>query len=66
MQISRITQNVSFFVVTKLTANFNGFLLLPSKVHADVKNDWLYCKVEMSMKSEMYVKYGHAFLKKNK
>ena len=37
-----------------------GFLLLPSKVHADIITDWQYRKAKMAKKSEMYVKYGHA------
>ena len=60
MHISRISLNVSFFVVTSLTANFVGFLLLLSKIHADVINDWQYRKAKMATKSEMDVKYGHA------
>ena len=46
-------------MVTNLTANFGGFFLIPSKLHADVINDWQYVKAEMATKSEMYVKYRH-------
>ena len=48
-------------MVTNLTANLViYFLLLISKVHADVINDWQYRKAKMVTKSKMYVKYGHA------
>ena len=54
-----IPQNVSFFVVTNLTANFFGFILLPGKVYAEVINGLQYHIAEMQTKSEMYAKYGH-------
>ena len=60
MHTSRISPNISLFVVTSLTENFVDFLLLPSKVHADVQTDWQYRKAKMTSKSEMYVKYGQA------
>ena len=53
-------------MVTNLTANFVGFLLLPSKVHADVKAYWQCRKAKIATKSEMYVKYGHAIFLKDK
>ena len=39
---------------------FIYFLLLPSKVYADVINGLQYCVAKMQMKSEMYAKYGHS------
>ena len=47
------------FVVVNLTAYFAGFLLLPSKVHADVLNKLRYCGGKIATKSEMFLKYGH-------
>ena len=47
-----------FFVVTNLTANIFGFLLIPGKVYADVINGLQYCVAKMQTKSEMYAKYG--------
>ena len=46
-------------MVTNLTANFFGFLLLPGKVYADVKNGLQHRVAEIQTKSEMYAKYGH-------
>ena len=46
-------------MVTNLTANFFGFLLLPSKVYADVINGLQYRVAKMQTKSETYAKYGH-------
>ena len=43
-----------------LTANLVNFLLLLSKAHADVINDWQYRKAKMAKNSEMYVMYWHA------
>ena len=60
MKISRIPKQKILFVVTNLTVYFVGFLLLPSKVHADAINDWHYRKAKTATKSEMYVKYGRA------
>ena len=48
------------FVVTNLTGNFLGFLHLPGKVSADVKNGLQRRVAEMQTKSEMYAKYGLA------
>jgi hypothetical protein len=47
-------------VVTNLTGNFFGFLHLPGKVYADVKNGLQRRVAEMQTKSEMYAKYGLA------
>ena len=47
-------------MVTNLTANFFGFLLLPGKVYADVINGLQYRVAKMQTKSEMDAKYGHA------
>ena len=47
------------FVVTNLIVDFVGFLLLPSKIHADAINDMQYCEAKMATKSEMFVKCGH-------
>ena len=55
-----IPQNVSFFVVTNLTANFFVFLLLHGEVYADVINGLQYRVAKMQTKSELYAKYGHA------
>ena len=60
MKIFMIPQNVSFLVVTNLTANFLDCLLLPDKVYADVINGLQYCVAKMHTKSEMHVKYVHA------
>ena len=49
---------VSFFLVTNLTVDFVGFLLLLSKIHAYVKNDFQYGGAKMATKSDMFVKYG--------
>ena len=54
------TPKCFLFVVTNLTANFFGFLLLPGKVYADVINGLQYRVAKMQTKSEMYAKYGHA------
>ena len=54
------TPKFFLFVVTNLTANFFGFLLLPGKVHADVINGLQYCVAKIQMKSEMHAKYGRA------
>ena len=54
------TPKCFFFVDTNLTAFFFVFLLLPSKVHADVINGLQYRVAKMQTKSEMYAKYGHA------
>ena len=60
------TQQISFFVVTNLTANFFVFLLLSSKVYAYGINGLQYCVAKMQTKSEMYAKYGHAiFFERN-
>ena len=54
------------FVVTNLTVEFVGILLLPSKVHADDINDLQYLGAKMATKSEMRVKYGHTvFFERN-
>ena len=53
MQIFMITKNVSFFVVTNLTANYFGLLLLPSKVYADVINGLHYHVAKTQTKSEL-------------
>ena len=53
------TQKCFLFVVTNLTANFFGFLLLPGKVYEDVINGLQYRIAKMQTKSEMYAKYGH-------
>ena len=45
-------------MVTNLTANFFVFLLLPSKVYADVINVLHNRVAKMQTKSEMYAKYG--------
>ena len=68
MQIFNDTPKCFLFVVTNLTANFFGFLLLPGKVYADVINGLQYRVAKMQTKSEMHVKYGHAidFLEKYK
>jgi hypothetical protein len=47
-------------VVTNLTGNFLGFLHLPGKVYADIKNGLQHRIAEMQTKSEMYAKYGLA------
>ena len=47
------------FLANNLTVDFVGFLLLPSKIHADAINDLQYCGAKMAMKSEMFVKYWH-------
>ena len=47
-------------MVTNLTGNFFGFLHLPGKVYADVKNGLQRRVAEMQTKSEMYAKYGLA------
>ena len=47
-------------MVTNLTGNFFGFLLLLAKVYADVKNGLQHQVAEMQTKSEMYAKYGLA------
>ena len=39
--------------------NFDGFLLLPSKIHADVINDLQYRGAKMATMSEMVVKHKH-------
>ena len=65
MKIFMIPQNVSFLVVTNLTANFFNCLLLPDKVYADVKNGLQYRVAKMETKSEMHVKYGHAIFFKD-
>jgi hypothetical protein len=54
------TQKCFLFVVTNLTANFFVFLLLPGKVHADVKNGLQHRVAKVQTKSEMYAKYGFA------
>ena len=54
------TQKCFLFVVTNLTANCLGFLLLPGKVYADVINGLQYRVAKMQTKSEMHVEYGHA------
>ena len=46
-------------MVTNLTANFFGFLLLPGKVYANVINGLQYCVAKMQTKSKMYATYGH-------
>ena len=46
-------------MVTNLTVEFVGILLLPSKVHADDINDLQYLGAKMATKSERMVKYGH-------
>ena len=47
-------------MVTNLTGNFFGFLLLFGKVYADVKNVLQHRVAGMQTKSEMYAKYGLA------
>ena len=47
MQISKISKKEKMCV-----------LLLPLKVHADVKNDWQYRKAKMATKPEMYIKWA--------
>ena len=54
------TPKCFLFVVTNLTANFFGFLLLPGKVYADVINGLQYYVAKLQTKSEMYAKYGLA------
>ena len=63
MTLNKICQDTPkcfLFVVTNLTTNFVGFLLLPDKVYVDAINDLQYRIANIHMKSKMYVKYGHA------
>ena len=55
-------------MVTNLTANFVGLLLVPAIVHVDALKTWQYRVAKMPTKSEMYTKYGHAiyFCEKNR
>ena len=46
-------------MVTKLTVDFVGVLLIPFKVHADAINDVQYSGAKMATKIEMFVKYRH-------
>ena len=58
MQISRIPKKKGSY---NLNRDFVGILLLPSKIHADARND-LHCRgAKMATKSEMFVKYGLKF-----
>ena len=46
-------------MVDNLTVDFDGFLLLPSKIHADAINDLQYRRAKMVTMSDLFVKHKH-------
>ena len=54
-------QKSLYFAISNLTVVFVGFLLLCSKVKADVINVLQYRGVKMATNSDMFVKYGTYF-----
>ena len=59
MLISRIPPQKNSFCGYQLDGGICWFLLLPSKDHADAKNELQFCRAKMSTKSEMLVKDEH-------